>query len=131
MSGMEIILSFTEQEIGILKAGLAAHRLSLKPYTSGASDTDGAHARAQIAEATALTDRLDSATQGRPRGCLSGPLWSQGAEGMPEPSQAQSEAQRPTCGHPGCSRPAVRVVSWDEPTHQHFHGQTHDCCYNH
>lgn len=32
------------------------------------------------------------------------------------------------CGHPGCYRPAVRIVSYERPQHRDFHGQTHDCC---
>ena len=33
-----------------------------------------------------------------------------------------------TCGHRGCNRATVRVVSYEKPEHQQFYGQTHDCC---
>lgn len=32
------------------------------------------------------------------------------------------------CGHRGCQRQAVRIVSHEKPDHQQFYGQTHDCC---
>jgi len=36
--------------------------------------------------------------------------------------------QEPICGHTGCLRPGVVVVSHEEPQHREFFGQTHDCC---
>lgn len=34
----------------------------------------------------------------------------------------------PQCGHTGCHREAVRIVSYEVPNHREFEGQTHDCC---
>ena len=32
------------------------------------------------------------------------------------------------CGHRGCTRFAVRTVSYEKPNHHEFQGQTHVCC---
>lgn len=32
------------------------------------------------------------------------------------------------CGHYGCYRLAVQIVSYEAPNHREFFGQTHDCC---
>lgn len=35
------------------------------------------------------------------------------------------------CGHKGCNKKAVRIISHERPNHREFQGQTHDCCAKH
>lgn len=35
------------------------------------------------------------------------------------------------CMHKGCAKLATKIISYEQPNHPEFHGQTHDCCGDH